>query len=301
MSRRPASHAGSWYTDRKDQLAAQLQSWLQEVDECCGAARAIIAPHAGYSYSGPTAAWAYKSIQPSQVQRIFVLGPSHNVYTPRCAVTRCSTYETPLGDIPIDRQICADLLATGLYDEMEQSVDEQEHSIEMHLPYIVHVMGGQPFTLVPILVGALSEEAEARYGQLLAPYLMQQGNLLIISSDFCHWGRRFRFQHYDRTRGQIFESIEALDQRGMALIEAQDPGGFAAYQKQFGNTICGQFPIAVLLHALEHCRRIRKHALRFVRYAQSSRCRSMSDSSVSYASAIVWCPETEEAYQNARE
>ena len=72
----------------------------------------------------------------------------------------------------------------------------------------------------------------------------------------------------------------------MALIEAQDTGGFAAYLREFRNTICGRHPIAVLLHALADCTS-RKHALRFVRYAQSSAVTSMDDSSVSYASAVV--------------
>lgn len=74
----------------------------------------------------------------------------------------------------------------------------------------------------------------------------------------------------------------------MALIEAQDAGGFAAYQREFGNTICGRHPIAVLLHALYACRAQAAHTLRFVQYAQSSQCRRPTDSSVSYASAVVW-------------
>ena len=89
--------------------------------------------------------------------------------------------------------------------------------------------------------------------------------------------------------GEIYQSIEALDQRGMALIEAQDPMSFAAYQREFGNTICGQHPIAVLLQMLHRDKE--KHALKFVRYAQSSRCYTCDDSSVSYASAVV-CPST---------
>lgn len=64
-------------------------------------------------------------------------------------------------------------MATGEFDQMDLSVDEDEHSIEMHLPYIIHVMRGRPFTLVPILVGDLSKASQARYGAMLAPYLAQ--------------------------------------------------------------------------------------------------------------------------------
>uniref|UniRef100_A0A7S0P7R6 Protein MEMO1 n=1 Tax=Calcidiscus leptoporus TaxID=127549 RepID=A0A7S0P7R6_9EUKA len=224
--------------------------------------------------------------------RVIVLGPSHHVYTPRCALTKCTTYATPLGDIPVDAETCETLKASGMFDAMELDVDEAEHSIELHLPYIVQVMRGQPFALVPILVGALSDQSEEIYGKLLAPLLLDTRNLFVVSSDFCHWGRRFRYTYFDRAHGEIHASIEALDRKGMALIESQDPGAFAAYQKHFGNTICGRHPIAVLLHCLRACT-TRKHELRFIRYAQSSKVQSMDDSSVSYASAVIWSTDEE--------
>lgn len=286
-TRRP-THAGSWYTSSASELASQLSGWLAEAQSSCGSARAIIAPHAGYSYSGPTAAWAYKHIDRTNIKRVFLLGPSHNLYSPKCLLSTCSTYATPLGDIPIDDATCEALAASGLFDEMQLPVDEREHSLEMHLPYIQQVMGDAPYLLVPIMVGALSESAEARYGELLAPYLADAANLFVISSDFCHWGERFQFQYYDKKHGpEIYQSIEALDHQGMALIEAQDCKGFAKYQRDFHNTICGRHPIGVLLQMLAHCQAA-KHQLKFVRYAQSSRCRSPDDSSVSYASAVVW-------------
>ena len=122
--KRAAAFAGSWYTERKSELAAQLHGWLQQADVCCpNAARAIIAPHAGYSYSGPTAAWAYKHVG-RDVRRVFVLGPSHNVYLANCAVTRCSSYSTPLGDIPIDAGVRSELLASkAAFDPPLQGLD----------------------------------------------------------------------------------------------------------------------------------------------------------------------------------
>lgn len=289
MSKRRASHAGSWYSSRRADLSAQLQSWMDQADVSCGGARAIIAPHAGYSYSGPTAAWAYRHINPEGVRRVFVLGPSHHVHLAGCALTRCIAYQTPLGELPIDQPLCAELLATGDFETMDLSVDEEEHSIEMHLPYIQQVMGDQPFTLVPILVGALSQASQSRYGEILAPFLGNAQNLIIISSDFCHWGKRFRFTHRDNACQYIYQSIEALDRQGMELIEKQDANGFSRYQHEFKNTICGQFPIAVLLQALERANQQRKHTLRFVKYDQSNKVVKASGSSVSYASAVVWC------------
>lgn len=67
--------------------------------------------------------------------------------------------------------------------------DEDEHSIEMHLPYIAKVMEGQQFTIVPVMVGSLSSDKEATYGKIFSKYLSEPENLFVISSDFCHWGK----------------------------------------------------------------------------------------------------------------
>jgi len=136
----------------------------------------------------------------------------------------------------------------------------------------------------------LSPEKEAQYGKVLSKYLGDPSNLFIVSSDFCHWGQRFRYTHYERSYGEIYQSIQRLDQQGMAIIENIDAAGFTDYLKKFGNTICGRHPISVLLNMIDHFRTTSngvKMSLKFIDYAQSSQCRSFSDSSVSYASASL--------------
>lgn len=283
---RAATHAGSWYSNQGEQLRQELDQWLEEAEAVPGQhARAIIAPHAGYRYSGHVAAYAYKQIDPTQVRRVFLLGPSHHFYSKHCLLSSNEEYATPLGSAPIDAQVYAELRATGKFVEMGGAADEAEHSLELHLPYIVHIMRGHPFTLVPIVVGAVSNESEAAYGRLLSPYLADPSNLFVVSSDFCHWGRRFSYTHYEPERGPIHASIEWLDRQGMALVEAQDAAGFAAYLKRYSNTICGRHPTALLLHALAACEQ--RFELRFTKYDQSHKCLTQQDSSVSYAAAVV--------------
>lgn len=141
--------------------------------------------------------------------------------------------------------VCDELKKTGDFEFMSSRTDEDEHSIEMHLPYIFKVMESRKdsYTVVPILVGALSTTKEAHYGKLLAPYLADPRNLFVISSDFCHWGSRFSFtsRHCSSTKETpIYKSIEALDRDGMELIEKGDVQGFAEYLKTTRNTICGR-------------------------------------------------------------
>jgi len=288
MSVRRASHADSWYSADRTLLARELDQWLAPVQRLETGARAVICPHAGYRYSGPTAAHSFKQIDPHKVKRIFILGPSHHVRLSGCAVTQCSLYETPLGDLTVDTAITRDLVKSGHFEIMTMEADEDEHSIEMQLPYIAKVM--EPahgnFTIVPIMVGSLSPSSEAKYGNYLAKYLEDPSNCFVISSDFCHWGSRFRFTSYDDSVGQIFQYIEALDKQGMDLIERLDVAGFTSYLKKFGNTICGRHPIGVFLNMVASLRTNgTRMDLKFLSYAQSNKVTSQRESSVSYASA----------------
>jgi AmmeMemoRadiSam system protein B len=271
-------------------LKKQLSDWLDAArDEVQGLVReknvtGIIAPHAGYYYSGATAAYAYAGIKPSNFKRVFILGPSHAWHLTTCALPEATEYETPFGNLKVDEQVVKDLRDTGLFLKFEMSRDEREHSLEMHMPYIAHVMAGQDFTIVPILVGSTDAKAEKKFGELLASYVNDTSNLFVVSSDFCHWGERFGYQPHDNGE-VIHKTISDLDHEGMELIEKLQTENFQEYLQRTQNTICGRHPIAVFMNALNTSTRTQE--LKFIRYAQSSQVTKVNDSSVSYASAIV--------------
>ncbi|VDN97649.1 unnamed protein product [Rodentolepis nana] len=292
MSVRRASHKNSWYSGNRDELEQQLSGWLSNASYAQGPARAIITPHAGYFYSGECASYAYKQINPALVKRIFVLGPSHNFYLDNCAISDADIFETPFYDMHIDADVRKGLLASNMFMNLDIGRDEDEHSLEMQYPYLAKVMESRAndFTIIPIVVGNLSFSNEKAYGELLAPYLADPSNLFVISSDFCHWGSRFRYTYYDKTAGEIWESIKDLDHKGMELIERLDAKGFNDYLREYGNTICGRHPIGVLLQAINALQKSNSRlnpSLKFVQYAQSSKCRNVHDSSVSYAAASL--------------
>jgi len=325
MSVRRPSHADSWYTANSKDLDRELSGWLDAVTPSSTYSppivncKAVIAPHAGYSYSGPAAAWAYKSINTTGIKRIFILGPSHHVYLDGCALSKCTEYATPLGSLPLDRPTIDDLNKTGQFSEMNIGTDEDEHSIEMHLPYVRKIFEGKEITIVPVLVGAIDKRKEEAFGRILAPYLASPDTLFVVSSDFCHWGARFSYTFYfpqyppgssppspvrlsrsaalprEVSTFPIHESISALDHDAMELLTLppstahQAHTSFAEYLVRTKNTICGRHPIGVLLGALtalqdEHSK---SPHLQWVRYEQSSKCFTIKDSSVSYASAYI--------------
>lgn len=306
MSARAATHAGSWYSQSRDSLEAQLQSFIGDTDPANHAlqgCRVIISPHAGYSYSGPTAAFGFKALDWQQIRRVFILGPSHHFYLKGCALSRCRTYETPLGELKIDTEMIDDLARSSLFDDMSLDVDEDEHSIEMQLPFLRMVMPqGSQVPLVPILVGNLSFDKEVEYGKLMSKYLRDEANLFVISSDFCHWGDRFSYRYYKApgcpamarastssivSGCPIWKSIEDMDHRAMEIIETGSHKDFMEYLASTKNTICGRHPIGVILAALEESA-LQGH-FKFLDYRQSNKVTKLSDGSVSYASGVC-CP-----------
>ncbi|KAK6028109.1 Memo-like protein [Ostertagia ostertagi] len=272
---RAASHAGSWYSSNPKELDRQISRWLDAAGDRVGAARAIVSPHAGYSYCGDTAAHAFKQIVPENVDRVFVLGPSHVVCLNGCALTTCSKYRTPLGDLHIDIEVNDELRATRQFDLMDRSDEEAEHSIEMQMPFIAKVMEGNPnVTVIPVLVGSLTPPKQQAYGKIFANYLENPRNLFVISSDFCHWGNRFHFAPHNPNSGlAIYEQITQLDRDGMDAIETLNPQIFNDYLKRTQNTICGRNPITVMLQAAEHFRMMNNHTheFRFLKYSQSNK------------------------------
>ncbi|KAL9617363.1 MAG: hypothetical protein Q9160_007851 [Pyrenula sp. 1 TL-2023] len=221
MGTREPSHAGSWYSDDEKELTAELEHYLSQVpDELPGlgklpiqSARIVMSPHAGYTYSGPCAAWAYKSLDLSNAKRIFILHPSHHAPLSTCALPSLTSYSTPLSDdpLPLDTstiQHLSTLTTSGprpqSFTTMSPATDTAEHSMEMQLPYL-HLLLKRLFPskppssyppLVPIMVGSTSSTTEKAFGALLAPYLADPTNAFIISTDFCHWGSRFSYTYY---------------------------------------------------------------------------------------------------------
>ncbi|KAL2857115.1 MEMO1 family [Aspergillus pseudoustus] len=273
MAYRAASHSGSWYSDDRDALTHQLDQWLAQVPGAIQGvgslpvpgARVVIAPHAGYRYSGACAAYAYKALDLSKAKRIFVLGPSHHHYFTSLALPRLKGYYTPLSDepLPLDTELITKLRSSPAvkpkgstinFEDMSRSIDEDEHSIELHLPYIHRLLQLQhpdkPTAeyppLVPILVGNTSTTTESAFGALLAPYLEDPTNAFVISSDFCHWGLRFRYTYYlpeaPKPGPRLPLSSDALPQPGDSDIEAKIESAIAGHHLQRRDRIHSQQP-----------------------------------------------------------
>jgi len=202
--RQPAV-AGMFYPADPAELSEMLDEMLAEtsVGET-PPPKAIIVPHAGYVYSGPIAASAYRRIKPlaSRISRVILLGPSHRV--PFYGIAACSATEfsTPLGLVHLDRPLIDRLIATQQVTLLDEA-HRMEHSLEVHLPFLQKSLGN--FTLVPLVVGDARAEDVAR---VLDTCWGGDETLIVISSDLSHYHDYATAQKMDRATSQAIEELE---------------------------------------------------------------------------------------------
>lgn len=183
-SLRPAAVAGRFYPGEPDVLRADLDALLAAAPAATGPRPcALIVPHAGYIYSGPIAATAYKLIAAMRPppRRIILLGPAHTVGLRGVALPAAAAFATPLGTIPVDAELAARAAASPIVLRSAEA-HAREHALEVQLPFIQRVLGDIP--VLPLVVGHVDGPALA---ELLDTLWQDPGTLLLVSSDLSHF------------------------------------------------------------------------------------------------------------------
>ncbi|MCB1924681.1 MAG: AmmeMemoRadiSam system protein B [Gammaproteobacteria bacterium] len=216
--------AGLFYPEEPRMLRREVEGFVNTAHAVAPPRRphALVAPHAGYRYSGPVAGSAYAALTPwaDSIRRVVVLAPSHRVAFRGIALSSADSFATPIGDITVDsaaRDRLLTLPATGLFD----AAFAEEHALEVQLPFLQAVLG--EFTLVPIVVG----DAKAADVAQVIEELQDDDTLIVVSSDLSHYHAYADCQSRDRSTSA---NIEAL--RGDAIGP---------------HDACGAFPLRGLL------------------------------------------------------
>jgi AmmeMemoRadiSam system protein B len=216
--------AGIFYPDNPRELRATLGGLLSGRTPAGRAPKAVIAPHAGYVYSGPVAASAYALLHGARdsVTRVVLLGPSHYVPFAGLALSSAECFRTPLGDVALDRE------APGSIRDLPQiqvldAAHAEEHSLEVHLPFLQVVLGD--FTLVPLLTGEASAQ---EVGEVVERLWDGPETLIVASSDLSHDHDYATARRMDKATSK---AIEALRYEDIGYADA-----------------CGRVPLIGLLH-----------------------------------------------------
>lgn len=244
-----ATHAGTWYPGNKKALRTMLTGFFnraQVKSNAKGRLIALIEPHAGYPYSGPTAAYGYKLLknQGKNKRVVVVIGPSHHVAFRGMALPDWDGFKTPLGTVPVAVNLVKKLEKQAPFRVFDRAF-AKEHSVEMQIPMLQFALRG--FKLLPIVVGSLDMNQIQRAAALLRPLLNRSDVLFVISSDFTHYGPNYGYTPFTDKRP---ERLKKLAKQALDTIKRLDLRGFINHRRTTGDTICGFFPISVLLAML---------------------------------------------------
>ncbi|MHC4571029.1 MAG: AmmeMemoRadiSam system protein B [Planctomycetota bacterium] len=277
--------AGRWYPADAGVLSNQIAGFFQKAEvKPTNNVIAFILPHAGYQFSGQTAALGLKTIT-KKYKRVVIIGPSHRVPMEEIlSVPRVTHYETPLGQIPLDVEFIDKLLEYSVFQNVPHT-HKYEHSVQIEVPLLQYNM--KDFKLVPIVAGRCSFETISKAGTILKS-LVDNETLVIASSDFVHYGRNYSYIPFAEN---IPEQIKELDMGAYEHIARLDSNGFLEYKQRTGATICGYVPVAILLSMLG-----KGTEANLMNYATSGALMGDFSSSVSYLSVAfsgTWgnCPE----------
>lgn len=241
--RHPVCADDRWYPRDAAQLRFLLDKLFANVSGQTDAGElvALIAPHAGYQFSGQTAAYAYAHIAGRAYERVVVIGPSHFQDMGAQAVNRADFFETPLGDVPVDAALLGDLSAQVPVNLVTQ---EHEHSLEVQVPFLQHQL--KKFSLLPVMMshpfyhyGVRVRNECDTLSRALAP-LLTQDTLLVASSDLSHL--------------HSYDAVTYFDQGFENLIVEYNVGALIDYMVNEGEPrACGDMAIVTTLMTAQLC------------------------------------------------
>jgi len=268
MIRRPAV-AGTFYPAQPDVLRRELERMTRgRRPPSDPKALALLVPHAGYVYSGPIAAAAY--LGTALADRLILMGPNHTGEGEAIAVMDRGVWRTPLGDAAIDEPLAAAVLARCHRARADAAAHRGEHSLEVQLPFLQHLLGS--FRFVPICVGTSRLEDLLDLGRGVAETVAAEGGgiSLVLSSDMSHY----------------IPAVEAerLDEIALERLAALDPEGLHRVVERHRISMCG---VAPTVAGIEAARRLGASAVRRIAYGHSGERTGDESSVVAYAAAAI--------------
>ncbi len=262
--------AGMFYPSSPSKLASEIREYLDSVnlEKSYEKVFGIISPHAGYVYSGKTAAHAYKTIENKNYKTVVVISPSHREYFPGISIYSGDAYKTPLGKIELDKEMIAKLIEDKSYIFEGLNGHHAEHALEVQLPFLQIVL--RDFKLVPIVIGDQRKMFVEGLAEKLAQVVSDE-TLIVASSDLSHFHSK--------------ESAAKLDSIVEKRISEFDYNGLLEDLEKQKCEACGGGPIAALLKTAE-LKRIRN--VKVLSRTDSGDITGDNSEVVGYLSAVIF-------------
>ncbi len=234
--------AGSWYPGSKEELSKMLDGFFGNTEkEDLGDIKALIAPHAGYIYSGQVAAFSFKQIEGKDYSKIIILAPTHHHAFNGASVPNYTYYETPLGEVKIS-PLAKELMKESKLISSIPAAHSKEHSAEIELPFLQKAL--KNFEIVPIIIGSMSREEMDELSDLIIRHLDEK-TLIVASTDLSHY--------------HPYDDAIAMDTSCVNSIIALDIG------KAERCEMCGYFPVLITMRIAKKL----NWSTRLLKYANS--------------------------------
>jgi MEMO1 family protein len=274
---RPSPIAGQWYEADPEMLARNVDEYLEEAQlpELDGEVIAVIAPHAGHTYSGVIAGYAFAALRSRSPDLVAVIAPMHHPYFEPLITTAHDAYSTPLGDVPVDKNAMVELdviLKSELGFGLSPVSNDKEHSIEIELPFLQRLFSSEKskWKLLPVMVRAREPDVSQGLGKAVAKVLRDKNFALVASTDLSHFYNHRTALNYDRT---MLNEIESFDPEAAFDVERAGKG-FA----------CGLGAFTAVMWA---SRELGADKVKVLRHATSGDVTGDYSSVVGYASAVI--------------
>ena len=263
--------AGSWYPAKPSVLKNDILGYMNAAPDLHldGGIAGIIVPHAGYVYSGPVAAHAYRLIRGQKYEAVILIGPSHRFAFPRVSIWSSGGYETPLGLVPIEETLALRIKDGIDFIQEEPVAHVREHSLEIQLPFLQVALGD--FSLVPLVMGDQSPGMCVRLAEAIAVAVQGKNVLVVGSSDLSHFHEA--------------SAAEKLDTVVLKHIERNDTKGLLDSLSREKAEACGGGPMVVTMLSVN---RMGAKKVRLLKYAHSGAVTGDNSSVVGYAAAVCY-------------
>lgn len=269
-----ADLAGSWYPASKEALTLQLQGYLDKAvpPKVDGTVYAVIAPHAGYQFSGPVAAYSYKAAALRPVKTVVLIGFSHRKSFDGISVYDRGSFRTPLGEIAVDAKLASEITAANPRIRYYPAAFDEENSVEMQIPFIQLVFKGA--TIVPIAFGGQSYGDAVILADALAAALKPRGDYLIVAStDLSHY--------------HGYDEANAIDARLAALLRTMKARDIYDSAITGSCEMCGLMPVTATVLAAQ---KLGFGNVSILKYANSGDTYGDKSKVVGYLSAVFYRP-----------
>lgn len=273
--------AGQFYPADKAALSRQIDLLLEKsAPERIGAdIFCLISPHAGYDYSGPTAAFGYKAVQGKPYRTVVIIGPSHYYGFSGVSVYANGKFRTPLGELEIDSDFTQKIINPGQNISFIPEAFDKEHSVEVQLPFLQKTL--VDFKIIPVIVGDCEYQTLKNLSDGLIKAIGQRKDVLIVAST-------------DLTHSYDYQQTEIIDRLNLSFLQKMSPDELYAKLKEGAAQMCGGYPVVAAMLTAKGLGHTGLKVLSYTNSAQVSGKKIKGLWTVGYVSAVIGKEKSQE-------